>query len=407
MRQCSRNLASKSLKERPGGRILEKKAKKKSKNQKEMKMKKILVLVLAVVLCAAFTVPVFAADVPTTVDVVATGSAPFVKCKWEEGMVGGVNADTSSQPGLQINQNPGTYVCNGDVPAFTLGKVGICYLAVVTHPISMSLVNAVYADVYHPNVKKLTNLTGVPTSDSEWCGSFKYELRLDPFLTNDNTAAVAAFQAAYNKGLVTLEQGVTPADVIEEILQGEAELYKGCEYICTHQPAGEYTVKVWAATGAAQSNILINILTVNQLNSFLLDFTGVSYGQVAVGFEKQIGVDTNMCTPLKPTVWNNGNVYINLKVMQDDAGFGQTSTQNGIVWNVHWAARLGDEQVGVKVAYDPFTTVTLPNVLVMCTPAKLDFFILIDKAISGPKVYSGAMTITSVVVPFGVCATGG
>jgi len=214
----------------------------------------------------------------------------------------------------------------------------------------------------------------------------------------------AAFEAAYEAGLVALQSPYTPEEIVEELIQGEAELYKGCEIICTHQPAGDYRVDVQAAAGSSWSNTVENILTVNQLNSFIVDFSAINYGMVAVGHEKQIGGDDDMCTPSKATVWNNGNTYINMTVAQDDANFGQRSTSSGMVWNVHWAARLGNEETGTKISYEPNAApATLPELLVMCTPTKLDFFILVDKAPAGDGIYSGTLTLGSTIVPFTPC----
>lgn len=371
-------------------------------------MKKLLVIGLALVLCAAFAVPAFAATVDTDISVVSDGVAPIVKCKWE--------TPDDADPGhacfgTQTLANPGT-VIDGTPCELVIGEKQVCYWAVVTHTVSMELISGVYADVYHPLAAKQLNLSGeidlTPglDGDSEWCGSHKYQVELLPYMVDNNPAAVVAFQSAVDQNLVTFN-GYDAAEIIEELVEGNAELYMGCEIIHNHQPAGDYRVDVSAASGSAWSSIVTNDLTFAELNSFLLDFTGINYGQVAVGYEKQIDGDNIFCTEAKPTVWNNGNTYIKLNVAQNDAGFGQRSVGGQLVWNVHWAARLGNEDQGTKMMYDPNQDpVELPELLIMCTPTKLDFFILVDKAPQGDGLYEGTLTIGSTAQEWVFCDVG-
>ncbi|MFO8011288.1 MAG: hypothetical protein R6U89_10840, partial [Dehalococcoidia bacterium] len=94
-----------------------------------------------------------------------------------------------------------------------------------------------------------------------------------------------------------------------------------------------------------------------------------------------------------------------LQVEQDDAGFGKRTVGGVEKWNVHWDARLGPERPDGIVYYDPFEPpATIPGVLAMCTPTKLDFSILVDKAPEGAGIYSGMMTLTSTTLPFIPCA---
>lgn len=373
-------------------------------------MKQILAIGIAVIVMLGLTVPALAVD--TQVEIVTDGVPPIVKCKWETPDDGDMYypsyIDEYNQPaweeGTQVMPNPGEVSTNPGCELI-IGCKEVQYWAVVTHPVAMGMVSGVYADVYHPNVQEQANLSGeiVPP---EWCGSHKYQVELLPYMASDNLAQVAAFEEANEDHLVTFN-GYTAEDVVEQLLQGEAELYMGVEYLCNHQPAGVYEVVVSAAAGGSWSGPVSNPMTFVELNSFLLDFEAIDYGMVAVSYEKQVGGDEDMCTtPGKPTVWNNGNTYINLNVAQDDAGFGFRTVDGQQVWNVHWAARLGDEQEGTKVSYDPNQEpVTLPELLVMCTPTKLDFFIKVDKAPAGAGIYAGELTIGSTVVPFLPCSS--
>lgn len=378
-------------------------------------MKKIIAIALALVLCAAFTVPAYAIDatptpvnVGTVITVDTTGIPPIVKCKWET-----PDADPV-KPLTQVMPVPGT-VTGCPTATLNIGKVQVCFYAVVTHPSGMGAVSGVYADVFHPLAKRMLNntpLPGTPDSTTEWCGSFKYQVQLDPYLVNENAAAVAEIQAAYDAGLITFNPDYDIDEVKYEIMQDEAELFKACEYLHNHQPAGCYTVEVSAVnTAGTWSPILINCMEWLPLNSFIADFSSVNYSPVSLNVHKWVGGDADMCTPLKPTVWNNGNTYLDIQVAQDDAGFGMASG----VWNVHWDARMGNSDVGAIINYDPFgykgaspTNAdfhSLQRVLVMCTPTKLDFSILVEKNPKGNS-YSGTLWVRSVVVPFVSC-TGG
>jgi hypothetical protein len=375
-------------------------------------MKQILAIALALVMVAAFTVPALA--VTTQIEIVGNGVPPIVKAKWET-----PDADPAT-PGTQVMPIAGS--TSSTAPCTVMNDVTVFYHAIVASRLPVD----VYADVFHPEVQKQENINGniVP---GEWCGSFKYQVTLlNAGLSNDQE--VAAFMDAYNADLVTLNWGYWNqsgydcdmdgdideadfiCDIVEEINQGEATLYTGFAPISNHQPAGCYTVNVQAKNETAWSDTVSNCLTVLELKSFILDFSSVNYGKVQ---EHQhiwaVSGDANMCTPAKPTVWNNGNVYEQLRISQNDAGFGKRLVNGQYVWNVHWDARLGSESTAVGVAtYDPNQPPTvIPGILVMCTPTKLDFSILVDKAPNGAGSYTGTMTIDSVLVPFQSCTGGG
>lgn len=360
-------------------------------------MKKILAIVFALVLVLAMAVPAMA-SISTSVNVTANGTAPVVLCKWE------TPDDDAATDGTQVSVPAGTVVAGNAVP----GTKQLWYWAVVTHPLGISNVTGVYADVFHPNVKQLVNIVGTQV-DAQWCKSLKYQVVLSLWNRDSNETQVAALHSAVVAKLVTFKDtATTEATVTEMLNQGEAELYQGTEYVNTCQPSGIYTVNVTAASGSTYSNIVTNTFTVLKTQAFVVDFTAINYGDVAVGNKKQIGGDTNLGTADKATIWNNGNVYLNIKVTQNDAGFGSRSVGGTPVWNVHWDARLGPERQGEanngSVLYDPNAApVIIPGVLVMCTPTKLDFSILVDKAPAGAGSYTGTMTLSAVEVPFIPC----
>lgn len=378
-------------------------------------MYKLIAIAVALMVCLSLVVPAFA--VSTQVEVTSDGVSPIIKCKWETPD----DADpTHMDPGTQTLPVSGSF--DPSTGEQTIGCKDVYYWAVATHPLGMGAISGVYADVSHPDVQKQSNITG-EWVDPEWCGSFKYQVELLQWQPTNNANQVAAFQQALEQGLVTFNDdywaancydcdgdGIVDADdficdIIDQINQGEAELYRGKEQLCNHQPAGIYTVEYKAAAGSALSDVVMNTMEFTELSSFLIDFTSVNYGQVAVGVHKWAGGDSYLNTPEKPTVWNNGNTYLSLQVEQDDAGFGQRTVGGLQKWNVHWDARLGPERPDGIVNYDPFEPpATIPGVLVMCTPTKLDFSILVDKAPDGAGTYSGMMTLTSTTLPFMPCA---
>lgn len=379
-------------------------------------MKKVLAIVLALTLALVLAVPVVAGAVTTTVTMSAGGDPPLIKCKWETpddcDMYYPNYEDCgvfACEPGTQVKPNPGYVdVSSGEL---VIGEKEVKFWAVVTHDLGMGYVNGVYADVYHPNVLKQLNLSGDSDPSGEWCGSFKFQVTMPVYKENNNDAAILAFQEAYDHGLVTFNtawlsaMGFTEAqavaDIIDELEQGLAEVFQGADVFHNHQPCGNYSVEIMADnTQGLFCDPLANVLEICCLDSFLFDLTNLDYGEVAINIEKPVGGDDIFGGPPanKPTVWNNGNTYIHMNVAQDDMGFGQSSG----VWNVHYAARLGNESQGTKMTYDPDDSPSiLPELLVMCTPTKMDFFILVDKA-TQPS-YGGTLTLGCEHVDFIVC----
>ena len=377
-------------------------------------MKRALAIGIALVVCLALAVPVMANGITTEVDITAGGDPPIVKCKWETPddcdpcypTYLDECGDPCNTPGTQVLATPGTLDTEG-MPV--IGVKPVQYWAVVTHELGMDYINKVYADVYHPDAMQLLNLSADPDPSGEWCGSFKYQQRLLEYEAANNSAAIAAFQNAWDTGLVTINEawaatlpaGVTPYDdIIDELEEGLAEVFMGENTLDNHQPCGTYLVEVVA------NNInglfcapLANDMEFCCLDDFIVDFSVVDYGSVAINVEKPVGGDDLMVGPLnKPTVWNSGNSYLNITVAQDDMGMGESSDG----WNVHWAARLGNEDQGTKMSYDPYDApVTLPELLIMCHPTKMDFFILVEKATQ--PTYVGEMTLGCVRVPFVPC----
>ena len=318
--------------------------------------------------------------------------APIIKCKWEYDM------DVS----MTLEECDCVDPCTGDLwlhdacPCTEglqvkpiLGQtVTVGYYAVVTDPQGVANVDRVYADIWHPD------------------GQFKYQIELFPLGLSeegyDKAEALACWDhlTMHHIDLLqindvwaaTVDPSLTALqDIYDELNENMAYLYYGEAEISYCQPGGWYYVGVTAFDeGNNQAEYLYNRFWYIPTSAIEIDFTSIDYGSVEVGTHKQIGGDTEMITPGKPTVRNIGNAPIELYVMQNHMGFGKTSG----AWNVEFDARMTAD--GDYVYYYPDEEVQIPGVLGLCTLEKLDFSILVDKASSG-LTYTGEMWLTACI----------
>jgi hypothetical protein len=335
-------------------------------------LKKALIIGLVVILSLALAIPAIAQTKDTSVEVLAgAGSPPIIKCKWE--------TPDDGDP-LANNGTPGTQVM--PIAAYQALKQ-VWFYAVVTDPQGVLTVSRVYADVYHPSCRP----ADVP--------SFKYQLEMLPL---ELVEGQTAFQDAVNKNLVTFASGFTTSEVLEELVQEDAKVYRGTQYIDYHQPWGDYYVKVLAYdSGNNESAPLWNQFKYMKVSAAEFDFDSVNYGSVEVCTNKWKGGDTIFDpteSPSMATVRNIGNTWVTLQVQQDDMGLGQTSG----VWNVEYDARLGDALTGTAIVYEPDQKVSLPDILELCNTQKLDFSIHVKKAPAG--IYTGIMELSWTHEPF-------
>ena len=343
-------------------------------------MRKIIALCILIAMVSAFIPMVLADEMSTGVTINEDGAKPFVKCKWEGTVGSGINQcwkeDDLTTDEIQVDPS-----LDGDKTVY--------FFAICTSESGVDTIDHVYADVYHPD------------------GTFKYQLELSHRIDSTHDPAnpnpvLERFEAvaSNNPSIITYNDAlfrgkvVDYAEVYEEVLQGEADLWWGQDVVNYCQPAGCYDVKVNAVDGNIWSDDLYNYFWYVPTVGVLYDFTNVNYGPVTIGVEKQAPGDQNMdTTPDYPTVRNIGNVPLVFDVEQNDMELGET----GGVPNVHYGARLG--ALGTKVSYDPFVLTRIPNVLPLCTLEKLDFFILIDKAPNGATGASGLMDIFALQDP--------
>ncbi len=362
-------------------------------------MKLFITTVIALVLILAIAVPAAAAAPPIGIGVTVQqggGDPPVVKCKWEQDLT------TTLEDGDPSHATPLSQFLP---PLVKNGKKTVQYFAVVTDLQDGGNVAQAFADVYHPsNAPAPYNASADPRGLY-----FKYEV---PFVnmagtySNSNKAAEVNFvTAAYNAGLITFQSGYSLAEVTMELNKGTAALWYGSADLDYEQPAGLYTVKVYAIDqNSNASAVLANQFLYVPVAGVEVDFTSIAYGSVSLGTEKMVAGDTVWVSPAAPagvgqnnqaTVRNIGNTWAHVIITESDLGLGKDINN---MWNVSFDARMGNDDT-YKVWFDPTVATTLPNYLKLSTQDELDFSILVKKGMSG-QAYTGSMTIGASIEPF-------
>lgn len=353
--------------------------------------KTILGLFLVILLVTAVAAPVFAADIDVGTGVIISaegGSAPVIKCKWEEEPVANMETgdESHSVNGTQIL--PPLVKCN---------TKPIQYYAVVTDEEEQGNIAQVWADVFHPE--------GSPppysTSSDPRGPLFKYEI---PFTKKGHSSTqINWVQDAYDAGLITFSDEYDIDDVIFELQKGTADVWMGQKEIDYEQPAGDYLVSVGAVDhGNNPAVALNNTFEYVPTCGIEVDFTSISYGPVSLDIEKMVPGDTDFADPAAPagynqsnmaTVRNIGNTWASVTVWQDDMGFGKDGTG---MWNVSYDARMGNDDA-YYVQYDPEEDVTLDNALGLSQKEELDFSIKVHK---GFGAHNGTMVLGCMIRDF-------
>jgi hypothetical protein len=411
-------------------------------------MKKLLGIVLALALAIAISVPVLATSdggVGTGATIVeGGGAAPIIKCKWEQDQsVYPAGHPQAGQPGLEAGDFAHTkYVgdgtgtpCNAQfLPSLTFNvSTMVEYWAIITDPDDNAQHNAIISvDVYHP--------MGPPED-----GSFKYQLILtevEKGLLYDGSGNVIGYEPgkgkdkflkAWDAHLVTVGNNpgtgypYTKDEIIYEIDKCTAKIYMVVGELEYHQPCGNYRVVIKAQDQHGNhANPLENCMTYVCMQAMRIDFTSVSYGNVALCKETMITGDLVFETPgptppVKPTVHNIGNMPLKVKIKQNDMGFGfsgtSPTTYQGSAapnatqsnWNVVFDARVGSNPADARY-FDPCclksgnltactaVEVILPTVLMPCTPQEIDLSIHVKKA--DVASYTGKMILECVEQPW-------
>jgi hypothetical protein len=346
----------------------------------ERNMKRILAMLAAcAMIMAVSVVPAMAATVTTSVTISTGGNPPVIKAKWEQDMTANLE---DGDPTHLITTQPGIGPNAQFLPPCVFqGKKPYQIFSVVTDPEEGGDVLSASADVFHPD------------------GSFKYQIMQTKLTT---AQSLAAFDAAWAAKLVTNNTLFTIPDIRHEIEQGTAKVWVGDAELDYEQQSGNYTVQATAQDhNGNTAPPLTNFFTYVPTNCFDVDFTSVDFGAVTVGTPKKINGNTVWDLPFAPaptpngaTVRNIGNTNLRVKLNFTDMGFGYSGVAPALTPNVQFDANLG--LTGTNVLFDPFVTVTLPDVLNHSSMDKLDLSIHVIK---GTGSHTGNITLGSEIAP--------
>ena len=255
----------------------------------------LLLLALSLVAGPAMAAEPPPVDVDTAAEVAGGSIAPVIKAKFE------LPDDDPVTAGLQKILPPGTW--DPATGTQTLGTCPLVVWAVVTDEEGVADILAVQNEV----------------TDSE--GTLKWqEVMIE---VTDPVEIEAAKAAAVASGQIS--QALAD-DIDVEISKGEAKIYKYEDQIDTHQPAGFYTVEVYATDKGGQTSIKIqNTFEVYSTLAFAIDFDIVDWGPI-----KPLTMDTvsgnEVMEPMlnppgqnpnPPTIKNLGNDPLSLKLHFD------------------------------------------------------------------------------------------
>ncbi len=301
----------------------------------------------------------FAPDVNPHVSLSA--DPPRVKCLWETPD----NADPFHElDGAQMLPS-GIYQVSREVRVWAL-----------VQPPAGVPVSRVLADLYFP--------IGPPEN-----GRFKERLELS--LVN-NAEAVLRFDEAASAGLFIFAPGADSVASRNDLIAGRAFVYLGKASLGYADPAGNYSVRVWAETVSGSSLPLANVFTYAPLTSLEFDFDSITYENIVEGTKTSVTGDDDFSSRNVPTLRNVGNTCTRLVVWQDDMGFGKTGRE----WNVSFDVGVGDR--ASRHDLTPLENVFLPEVIPPGETRLLDFSVFVRRA--SPGIYTGQMRLGSIYTPF-------
>lgn len=323
------------------------------------------------------------------------GEPPVVKVKWEM-LAGTQGADDSTAAGSQVLP-----------PVEFEGTTGVTYCAVATDENGVDDLNAVYADLYFPDG------IGIHAIDTEIEGEYGTpgcseqsgdEIQLSKLPKMEGWTLLCDAIREGNTNLPVWAEGFDYDEVCRadgELMKETAAVYCGTRSLWYEDPAGDYSVKVFAQDKAGNSSVILeNTLTYLPVTAFETDFTYVDYGKIVLNSHKIKNGDLTWGTSLFPTVRNIGNTRLNMTVTQDDMKLGSTDGK----WNVKYDGRVGSE--ATFAVYDPNVTTTLQKTLDLSETNEMDFSVTVYKfptAYTTDTVYTGTMVLGANFAPFRQC----
>jgi len=336
-------------------------------------MRKSIGLIALLMVAMAFVVaPASADEVDTAVEIGACeNNEPVIKCKWEEDLSGCLEDGDPSHVEFEPSERNSWFL-----PECNKVATPINIYAVVADQDGISDVDKVYYKVTGPCGKQWGPLCMSP------CGG------------------QTEVEAAYAANLTFFATGYDIAEVRYEFDSCINEIGVYCVPIeigyC--DPAGEYQVEIWAQDKVGvQSNHLINNFTMLPLACCQFDFTSLTWNKMVVGDWDIISGDEDMATATRPSVENQGNVAIKIKVqgaaLEDSTGekFVKDTCGN---YYYQYDAKLRDDP-GSYICFWPeeANPRTLQGFVERCDIEALCFSLKILSAMD-PGVYTGKMTVT-------------
>jgi hypothetical protein len=407
-------------------------------------------------------------NVGTNVTIGSGTTQPVLKCKWEQEP----DNNIYDEAGVNLNLNNVNYLESGDTlhldypgqpgndshgwsqfnPPLMQNTQKLIEYYTVVKKLNNGTIGNVFALVFHPVGSPApygTYAGTVPSPgargvDGSQAYLFKYKVSYAKVgngqLGNPDydSTVIATFNAAADAHLIKfIEQaGFTRAEVLDELQQGEANLYRGTGYLDFEQPANNYTVDCYAqANDGTLSASINNYFWYVPTCGIEVDFNSISFGNIGLNQEVSVGGD-QVWGPSKATVRNIGNTWTHVTVAETDMAFGITGpgtagTQyvrigngstapvppatHGVApadtsWNVYF-----DAQMGVSSLYKAYFTpnknttdvlqnvaVVLPNYLGLSMQDKLDFSIFVFE---GAGTHTGTLTLGCQIQAFSPTGT--
>jgi hypothetical protein len=381
-------------------------------------MKKLLTIVILTMMLA-MTSPVFA----TTNGMLTTANAqqivsaaPYIMAKAE--WLPNVWDDDPSKPYLQVNPLP-TWQGSKSMAYVLVAKDPDGIGDLVPDPLYPGA-SLAFADVIHPD------------------GSPKYQVAYDHIVScYDNVGQLATWvgylQTAAAKGLVTLPEGTSITDVVNNLTQCSAKIFYGTANIDNCQMCGQFT---WVSNNCPNCTpwTVEDFCTGYKVDAYVFDKSGTESAHMKNYFEFicQAGIDTDFTSLdfetvklqtkkwiegdrifdsptgpacdvgtgcVSPTFRNIGNMpLVGLDLLQDDMQFSYSGPSTAKDWNVRWDARIG-EYLQPVVEYDPFQTARVVGNVGLCAWDKISFSIYVKK-MTLQGTHTGNITLTAAPIGY-------
>jgi len=156
-------------------------------------------------------------------------------------------------------------------------------------------------------------------------------------------------------------------------------------------PAGDYLLKVTAGSVSGETDTMENYLKYLELTNYEKDFEDIHYGMVVQNEIKYLSGDLKWGDLSAPTVRNTGNTRLQLKIRQNDFGFGKSVD----IWNVANKAKIGDKSEYVD--YFPEESAIVDDILGLGSMMNIDLAITIANFPDeeDQTFFSGEMTLSA------------